>query len=346
MSRYTIYCTLLLICLASRLFAATPACRYYTGIMGKSTAIQAELTVTGTAVTGWYFYESFGSHIALRGTVDKTGAVTLKEYTVNPQGAEVVSGIIAGAFDAKWRSCRGNWSNPAGAHKMPLALNAVAEYHELDNQLKTKNGALVKQSGHYPEFLVSTPMLEKVSRLQRDLVISTQKQFVKDTTATAKAKAEYTETMNVDVHYFGSRLIGVFVAESRGAGAGGHITTDIWSANYALDGKEPAVLSLSKLFDTKKNSTGVLSGLIIEELTARKKAMKSNEIIPSKLETGQLANFILTPKAIRFIFPYNIAAGETEDTHTVSIPFSKLSAIMKPDSPLGKLLPVVGKKKG
>src|ERR1700704_2239582 len=60
--------------------AATGQTKFFKGSIGSNLGLQMKLLRDGEQVAGNYFYQKSGTRIELKGTVDKTGNITLDEY--------------------------------------------------------------------------------------------------------------------------------------------------------------------------------------------------------------------------------------------------------------------------
>jgi hypothetical protein len=88
----------------------------YRGMLGSRTQLAMHLERSGGAVHGWYLYVAIGKPIALDGTIDGAGAVTLTEK---------VDGKTTGALHltpAKGDAFGGEWTSPTGGKKIAVSF--------------------------------------------------------------------------------------------------------------------------------------------------------------------------------------------------------------------------------
>ena len=56
---------------------------HFTGILGRSIAVQMDLTIRGDSVSGSYYYEKVGTPLNLSGSISQEGRITIDEVDEN-----------------------------------------------------------------------------------------------------------------------------------------------------------------------------------------------------------------------------------------------------------------------
>ena len=89
------------------------------GKIGEQARVEMDLVRNGATFTGTYAYVRVGTPLAMRGSVDPAGHVTLEEEAAGGN----VTGVFRGTLDANG-GFAGTWSAPGGSKSLPFTLAA------------------------------------------------------------------------------------------------------------------------------------------------------------------------------------------------------------------------------
>jgi len=337
--------------------AASVPAKFFKGSIGSNLGLQMKLIRDGEKVTGSYFYQKVGTRIELKGTIDKTGSLTLDEFDTGGKQSGLFKGVWRTGTEDGLDSIAGNWSKPGGdkktafsLHEEPIELTGGVEI--VAHSIKENNKKLnYKIEVSYPE--ITAPLdtrFNKFNQEAKDLVSRRVAGFRKERADIAKEEAQAAEASTTSE--LGSDLSGDYTVElandslvsvrfdiggySAGAAHGNSSTSVL---NYDI--KNGKVLKLADLFKSGSKYVSAISAYCIKDL---KKQSKSNgDILPDEMiETGagpkaeNFSSWAISKRGLVIIFdayavgPY--AAGPQE----VLIPYSVLKDMMNPDGPLAQ----------
>lgn len=315
-------------------------------------SVEMQLLRDGDRLTGTYFYPKVGKNIALSGTVDKAGNVTLTEADD--------SGKQTGLFKGKWQTAadspdpsifeiEGKWSRPDGSKQTEFIVTQQPYEFTGNVQITAK---VIKEANKQKLYTVAAeyPQIEGDShfdgfnREARALVTKDVAAFKTgetedtDTTNTSTENQTSTMDMSYDFHYATDNLISVAFNEGtyeRGAAHGNQVTEVL---NY--DVKSGKKLALADLFKDKSKYLSVIAAYCQKDLKERAKkpdAMVLDDLIESgagpKADNYRAWN--ITKKGLWITFdPYQVAAYAAGPQY-ILVPYSVLKDIIKPDGPIG-----------
>ncbi len=102
---------------------------YYTGMLGDGLAIQMELVMDSSGVTGSYMYDKIGTPLSLTGSVDtETSIITLVEQDDKGNRTGTFAGKLESEGTNYAKTIEGKWMKAGGKDKIPFKLNKVAYY--------------------------------------------------------------------------------------------------------------------------------------------------------------------------------------------------------------------------
>lgn len=327
---------------------------FFRGTIAGTLSIEMILVRDSDRLNGTYFYPKVGKNIALVGTVDKDGNVSMTEADD--------TGKQTGIFKGKWKPAAdspdpslseiaGKWSKPDGSKETDFTV--TQQPIELGDLVRVVP-KVIKEANKEKLFEVEAeyPQIEGDARfdgfnreartlMQKDVAAFKSSEEPSEEDRNSEQSSETnTSTLNAgyDFRYATNDLISVEFGEgtySRGA-AHGNLLTQV--LNYDVrNGKK---LALADLFVPKSKYLTAISDYCIKELKQRAKKDDSM-IFEDSLETGagpQADNYrawAITKKGLWVTFdPYQVAAYAA-GPQTVLIPYSALKDIIKPDGPIG-----------
>ncbi|HXM34168.1 MAG TPA: RsiV family protein [Pyrinomonadaceae bacterium] len=339
--------------------AVTGQTKFFKGSIGSSLGLQMKLVRDGEQVTGNYFYQKVGTRIALKGTVDRTGNVTLDEYDSG--------GKQTGSFKGLWRtdnedgleSIAGNWSKAGGEkktafslHEEPIELGGGAEI--VAKSIKENNKKLnYKIEVGYPE--VTTPLANRFNKFNQEakgLVTRRIAEFKKERADAATAEAQTAEPSTLSE--MTSELSGDYTIalandslismkyDIGGYSAGAaHGNSSSYVLNY--DVKAGKVLKFADLFKPGAKYVQTISSYCIKDL---KKQSKSNENgLPDDMiqsgagpEARNFGSWTISRKGLSITFDAYQVGPYAAGPQNVLIPYSVLKDLINPDGPIGQFV--------
>ena len=315
-------------------------------------SIEMQLVRDRDRLTGTYFYPKVGKNIALSGTVDSSGNVTLTESDD--------SGKQTGIFKGKWQTAsespdpsifeiEGKWSKADGSKQTEFIVTEQPYEFTGNVQVTSK---VTKEANKQKLYTVAAeyPQIEGDSRFDgfnreaRALVTKDIAAFKAaetedvDTTYTSTENQTSTLEMSYDFHYATDNLISVAFSEgsySRGAAHGNQLTEVL---NY--DVKSGKKLALADLFKDKSKYLSVIAAYCQKDLKERAKKPDAM-VLPELIDTGagpkadNYRAWNITKKGLWITFdPYQVAAYAAGPQY-ILVPYSVLKDIIKPDGPIG-----------
>lgn len=301
---------------------------YYTGSMGNHLMVQMELTIEADSLSGFYYYESVGKRLELRGVVDSTGAAYIEEFDAR----QVRSGMFRGGFDPEQPVFTGEWRKTDRGFSTPFSLNKVAFYQVLE----TQNDTLVCQTT-YPVFIGDSPAIQSLNRQLADSMTAEHQRFVAEGRDLYKLTGTeipfaWERQYDCEIAYFSPDLISlpITIYEFTG-GAHGNVYYD--SRNYSLKGDQAQRLKLADLFLPDTQYVTALSRQCVREL----RMQNASWIVDGQISTIGEENLILfsiTPGGIEFAFAPYAVGPFAEGSHFVEVPFAAVKEFINPDGPL------------
>jgi hypothetical protein len=328
---------------------------YFRGTIGDKLRIEMTLLRDGERLTGTYFYPKVGKNIALSGTVDKDGNVSI--------GESDDGGKQTGVFKGKWKPAtdspdptlneiEGKWSRPDGSKatafvvsQQPIEFTGAARF--APKVLKEANKEkLYTVDAEYPQIDGDT-RFDKFNREARSLITKDVAAFKTSQTVpdpdpgneTPAEKTDSTLDVGYQIRYATDDLISIEFTEGdyeRGAAHGNTVTTVL---NYDVrNGKK---LALADLFNAKANYLGAISAYCVKELQDRMKKDKNSMLDADMMKSGTSARadnykaWAITKKGLWITFdPYSVAAFAAGPQY-VLVPYAALKDLVKPDGPVG-----------
>lgn len=326
---------------------------FFRGRIAYELKIEMTLLREGERLTGTYFYPRVGKNIDVKGSVDKSGNVELRESDE--------SGKETGVFKGKWNpstpngltEIEGKWSKPDGSKETEFRVTQQsfefsATVRVAPKVIREANKELrYSLDAEYPQIEGDT-RFEKFNREAKALVTKDVAAFkASETPQESEEESDppsETQTSTLDIGYqvrlATDDLISVEFHEgqySRGAAHGNSYTAVL---NY--DVKNGKKLALADLFNPKSNYLSVISAYCIKDLRDQAKRDKDSMIDEDMMKSGtepradNYEAWTITRKGLWIVFdPYQVAAYAAGPQH-VLVPFSALRDIVKPDGPIGR----------
>src|SRR5215510_3713921 len=326
---------------------------FFRGTIAGNLAIEMVLLKDGDHLTGTYMYPKIGKDIALTGTIDKNGDITLTEADETGKQTGIFKGRWQTAYDSpdpNIKEIDGKWSRPDGSKETEFRvaqqpLEFTASVKIVPKVIKENNKEKrYTVEAEYPQ-IDGDARFEAFNREARNLIS-------KDVAAFKAAETEQdgdqpvdlpAETQNstldagYDFRYATDDLISLEWDEgtySRGAAHGNHLTQVL---NY--DVKKGKKLALADLFVDKSKYLTLIANYCMKELKERAKKDDSM-IFADQIETGagpradNYRAWSITKKGLWITFdPYQVAAYAAGPQY-ILVPYSALKDIIRPAGPI------------
>jgi len=334
--------------------------RFFTGSIGNALDLQMKLVREGERLTGSYSYQKIGTRIDLRGTIDKDSNVTLEEF--DPGGKQT------GVFNGQWKldsdgaiEIKGDWKKPNSdkkaafsLHQEPIEFSKSVEI--VAKQIREKNKKLKYEvAAAYPQLTGSVdPNYEKFNQSVRSLIAKKVSDFKKGMTPTAEDEPTPDETpaeslgsditIGYTVALAKDDLIAIeFVVSDYEAGAA-HPNSYTEVVNFDL--KNGKSIKLPELFQPGAKYLQALSTYCIQDFKKQAKEQGANAMLDDDdwikrgagPELTNYANWSITKKGLEITFdPYQVASYAA-GPQSVTVPYSALKDIIKPDGAVGQFV--------
>ncbi|HVS20991.1 MAG TPA: RsiV family protein [Pyrinomonadaceae bacterium] len=327
---------------------------YFRGTIAGNLTIEMALVRDGDRLTGSYFYPKVGKNIELKGTIDKSGNVELKESDE--------SGKDTGVFKGKWKpsadsaeldlsDIEGKWSKPDGSKEtaflvlqQPIEFTATARV--APKVIKEANKqARYTIDAEYPQIDGDT-RFDKFNKEARGLITKDVAAFksgesVQETDPGSETPAETLDStlgVGYDFRLATDDLISVEFTEGQYERGAAHPNSFTTVLNY--DVKNGKKLALADLFNAKANYLSVISSYCISDLRRQSKKDKEGMLDEEMMKSGASARadnykaWAITKKGLWITFdPYQVAAYAAGPQH-VLVPYSAMKDIIRSDGPV------------
>ncbi len=328
---------------------------YFRGTIAGNLRIEMTLLRDGESLTGSYFYPRVGKNIALSGTVDKDGNVSISESDDGGKQTGVFKGKWKPATDSPDPSLNeidGKWSRPDGSKataflvsQQPIELTGAARLAPKVIKEANKQARFTIEA-EYPQ-IEGDARFDKFNREARSLITKDVAAFKTAQTIPTTDPGNETPAENLNstldvgygIRYATDDLISVAFTEDDYERGAAHANISTTVLNY--DVKNGKKLALADLFNAKANYLGAISTYCIKELQDRLKKNKDSMLDADMMKSGASARadnykaWAITKKGLWITFdPYQVAAFAAGPQY-VLVPYTALKDLIKPDGPVG-----------
>ncbi len=330
---------------------------YFRGTIAGNLKIEMTLLRDGERLTGSYFYPKVGKNIALSGTIDKDGGVSISESDD--------SGKQTGVFKGKWKPATdspdaslseidGKWSRPDGSKETAFLVSQqpiefTAAVRVTPKVIKEKNKEkLYAVDAEYPQ-IEGDPRFDRFNKEARGLIMKDVAAFKTAETAEpatpenvlADEARESSLDIGYEIRFATDDLISVEFTESTYEAGAAHPNSSTTVLNY--DVKSGKKLLLGDLFGPKANYLKTISDYCIKDFKDRSKKDKESMLDDDMMKSGASPRadnykaWAVTRKGLWITFdPYQVAAYAAGPQY-VLVPYSALKDMIKSDGPVGSL---------
>ena len=331
---------------------------YFRGTIAGNLKIEMTLLRDGERVTGNYFYPKVGKNIALQGTIDKDGNISISEADDG--------GKQTGVFKGKWKPAtdspdptligiEGKWSRPDGSKETEFLVTQqriefTAAVRVTAKVIKEKNKEkLYAVDAEYPQ-IEGDARFDKFNKEARALIAKDVVAFKTAETAETpepstpeNVLADEARQSSLDIGYqirFATDdLISVEFTESTYEAGAAHPNSSTTVLNYDVKGGKK--ISLGDLFNPKASYLKAISDYCIKEFKDRSKKDKDSMFDDDMMKSGASPRadnykaWSITKKGLWITFdPYQVAAYAAGPQY-VLVPYAALKDMIKPDGPVG-----------
>lgn len=311
---------------------AQTAPKVYRGSVGGK-HVEMRLNLSGSKVTGTYFYDQFKQDIKLEGAFDAKGQLELVEGPAKrPTGKFVCKNEKEIDVDLE---CE--WSRPNGTRTLIVFLYEQGVRFTSDAKLVPKLliDRKTKAEASYPQFAATTitPGMLSFNRLIEERVQKAMKDFP------AEGITSFTFETNYNVLFADEEKASIEFNEYSDVGAA-HPNTQLWTFNYNLKGDRE--LTLEDIFKPGDKQNGAIAEFVAKDINRRAELMeladarrdkrqpeKRAEPLMDVDQLPEMETWAFTPKgvAVYFGFPHVMAVF----TRTI-VPYEVLASYIRPDA--------------
>ena len=320
-----------LIVFAGEIQAQTAPKVYRGSVGGKH--VEMRLNISGSKVTGTYFYDQFKQDIKLEGTVDAKGQLELVEGTAKrPTGKFVCKNEQDIEIDLE---CE--WSRADGTKKLTAFLYEQGVRFKSDVKLVPKLliDRKTKAEASYPQFVATTmtPGMVSFNRLIEERVQKAMKEFL------SQEFTSLTFETNYNVLFADEDKASIEFNEYSDVGAA-HPNSQLWTVNYNL--KADRELKLEDIFKPGDGQNAAIAEFVAKDINRRadqlevadarrenRQPEKRTEPLMEADGLPEMESWAFTPKgvAVYFGFPHVMAVF----TRTI-VPYGVLERYIRPDA--------------
>jgi hypothetical protein len=309
---------------------------YYAGTIGDNLPIQMELIFDSGDVTGSYMYDRVGIPIALTGGMD-SGTAVLSLVEQDEKGLK--TGTFKGNVKSQGKDfgnyIEGQWSKANGLTTLPFKLTKVADFVSVGLNAKEKYEAAFM----YPSFVTGTKSGREISDRLATGAASEKNKFMDQAEEFFKSQESaggWQEDYSYSIQYYSPELISLS-GEVFSYTGGAHGNTFYISSNYWIKEDKALLLSLPDLFLPKSNYIKVISDFCMRDLRKQEAGWVLNGEL-KELKSEDLKAFVISPGGVTFAFAPYVAGPYVEGPYFVTVGYSELKGVVKPDGPLRQFL--------
>lgn len=328
---------------------------HFRGSIAGNLKIEMTLMRDGERLSGSYFYPKVGKDIQLKGTIDKSDNVELRESDE--------TGADTGIFKGKWRpssaeaelelaEIEGKWSKPDGSKQTAFdvteqPINFGGTQRIVPKLIKeAKKEAHYSIDAEYPQVEGGDARFEKFNREARSVVAKQvadwkANEAVNESEMTADLPPDAEDsTMGIgyDIRFATDDLISVQFSEGGYSRGAAHPNSFTIALNYDL--KNGRKLTLGDLFKPKSNYLGLISSYCIKSLkeqSTKRNLMLDDEMIQSGAgpKPDNYKAWAITRKGLWIVFDAYQVGPYAVGPQYVFVPYATLKDLINPDGPLG-----------
>ncbi len=313
---------------------------HFVGMIGGNLAVQLDLQVESREISGWYYYESVGTRLELKGSINPGRPdVALDEFEESAPRSDAAgpgrkTGRFTGTLDPNSGDFAGQWTSPDGKRSLPFRLAKVADYR----QLKTYESGVVDAATVFPR-LSGPPALADLSKAVQDQARKGQMEFVADARGDKDdpvlkhfPTGEYILFDTIAMHYWSAGLVSMLDTGYEYTG-GAHGNTGFAAKNYMVRGNKAVRFGLEDLFRKKSDYVKAISDICITELRKQKASSVLDGHVTA-FEAEDLSAFTVDPRNITIHFaPYHVGCY-AEGTFEVKVPLRELEKLIDLSGPM------------
>jgi Protein of unknown function (DUF3298)/Deacetylase PdaC len=341
---------------------ATPV-KFFKGSIGSRLGLEMKLMREGDHVTGSYLYRKVGTRIDLKGIIDKDNNISLDEFDSTGKQTGVFKGSWTTNKEDGLAAIAGNWSHPDGSkptafslHEEPVEFTGGVELnakvlketnkkqgYEIEAQYPQVTGGMDNRFEKFNQEVKSW-VTRQVSDFKKSMVEAAKDAAAEPADPTASPEPKPTgPASSLDISYTIALAKDDFVSVKFeiGSFSSGAAHPNSSSAVINYDVKAGKTLKLADLFNPGAKYLQTISAYCIKDLKQRSKT-KDSMLDDTSIANGAAADaknfqsWAITKKGLEITFdPYQVAAYAA-GPQIVTVPYSDLKELIKPDGPLGQ----------
>jgi Protein of unknown function (DUF3298)/Deacetylase PdaC len=328
---------------------------HFRGTIAGNLKIEMTLLRDGERLSGSYFYPKVGKDIQLKGTIDKSNNLELRESDE--------TGADTGVFKGRWKpsavqpeldlaQIEGKWSRPDGSKQTAFDVTEQPIKFTGAQRIVPKLIKEAKKEAHYsieaeyPQIEGGDPRFDKFNREARSMVTKQVAEWKTNqpeneaalTTELPPETGDSTMSIGYDIRYATDDLISVEFSHGEYSRGAAHPNSFTMVLNYDLrNGKK---LALGDLFKPKSNYLSAISSFCIKSLkeqSKKKDLLLDDESIQSGAgpKADNYKDWAITRKGLWITFDAYQVGPYAAGPQYVMVPYSAIKDLVNPDGPLG-----------
>ena len=319
----------------------------FVGKLGSRYEVRMHLDRKDDRLSGRYTYMNVEeSLLGLDGTIEGSGAFTLKEFAAGKQTGSFSGVLTRDAAQGAVRLLKltGSWSSADGARTLPFEL--VEEHLEVAGRAIVYTTAAVQEedaklgysvAAGYPQFDGPAAIVETANAAIKAMVTKEVGEFKKqardwmrDRRAERGADSDPTETSDLNIGYemlaADHGVISLRFAQDSYFPGTAHPSHDHTVFNYSF--REGRTLTLADLFTTRSQYLKAIAAYCIEEL-----GLDDDRRNGARPTSANYSLWNLTPAGLLITFSEYQVGAYVDGMPAVTIPYSELAAFVRKDGP-------------
>ena len=331
MLRCALLTLLALFCVAAAQ-GQTDSLKVYRGTIGDK-HIEMRLNVSGSKVTGRYFYDQFKQDIPLEGAYDSKGVLELVEGSGKKKTGKFVCKAEPESIEVDVEC---EWSRPDGKGQALVFLKEQGIRFKKEFQIvpKVVQDRKTKAFASYPQLTanVLTEGMKSFNQLVESKIQAAMKEFRPESPTHSAFDTNY------DVMWANDQLVSIQFEEYSDVGAA-HPNTRWWTINFSIDNNRE--LKLDDVFMPNSEYATEVAQFAVKDINRRadkldrdearrtnQQPQKRDEPVMSEDGLPEMDTWALTPKgfAVYFDFPHVMAVFD----RTI-VPYGIVARYLRPD---------------
>ncbi len=313
---------------------------FFEGTLGDKSRVNAELSLTSTAIDGRYRYYAGSRALSLSGTVQADLTVQMTERDNLGRGGwsedenQTTSGRFIGKLDKEKGTISGTWTSKDGKKSLPFFLQAVGNFAMLkDSKLDVSVDYPIFAQPHFAAVNDTLSTIAKRTFKESYATVDTTRKEYEQEPEFKERAAMISEHSSTNIEFASDKLVSLSIlSDSYMGGAHGMYGYD--GLTWKMTNGVPTRFKLTDVFREDTDFRAQISNLLINKLKKESASSVVDGSITSfvdELRNETLA-YTVHPSGLTFYFnPYHVASY-AEGAFEIHIPWKSLQSVLREDA--------------